>query len=146
MKQFEVEDDLVELVWQLANPAPFENLTFSGALRRVLGTHTPSIKERVSEERVNEMLAELAAMPDDEFAAKHPNYEKPRPRLRASSPKPQRWLASVPELSSVHELRTWRSICDYLNIAVGGDSARRKLADWVASHRPNWPPVPTPDE
>jgi hypothetical protein len=36
MEQFPVDDDLVETVWKLANPKPFENLTFSSALRRTL--------------------------------------------------------------------------------------------------------------
>ena len=36
MDKFYVDDDLVELVWQLAKPKPFENLSFSAALRRVL--------------------------------------------------------------------------------------------------------------
>jgi len=37
MQQFPVEDDVVVVVWQRANPKPFESLTFSAALRRVLG-------------------------------------------------------------------------------------------------------------
>lgn len=37
MQQFAVDDDVVDAVWQLAKPRPFENLSFSSALRRVLG-------------------------------------------------------------------------------------------------------------
>lgn len=37
MHQFEVDDEVVEAVWQRANPRPFENLSFNSALRRVLG-------------------------------------------------------------------------------------------------------------
>lgn len=36
MTSFPVEDDLIALVWKLSQPAPFETLTFSQALRRVL--------------------------------------------------------------------------------------------------------------
>ena len=36
MRSFPVEDDVVELVWAKAKPAPFEQLTFSEALRRIL--------------------------------------------------------------------------------------------------------------
>ena len=36
MRTFPVEDDVVELVWAKAKPAPFEQLTFSEALRRIL--------------------------------------------------------------------------------------------------------------
>jgi hypothetical protein len=36
MATFSVDDDVVALVWRLAQPAPFENLSFSEALRRIL--------------------------------------------------------------------------------------------------------------
>jgi hypothetical protein len=36
MATFPVDDDVVALVWRLAKPAPFENLSFSEALRRIL--------------------------------------------------------------------------------------------------------------
>ena len=35
MQQVNVDDDILALVWKLANPKPFENLTFNAALRRV---------------------------------------------------------------------------------------------------------------
>lgn len=48
MRTFEVEDDLVALVWARANPQPFEQLTFSDALRRVLDApkHTGARTEK----------------------------------------------------------------------------------------------------
>lgn len=36
MRTFPVDDDVLELVWSKAKPAPFEQLTFSDALRRIL--------------------------------------------------------------------------------------------------------------
>ena len=36
MREFPVDDDLVALIWQRADPRPFEQLSFSEALRRVL--------------------------------------------------------------------------------------------------------------
>jgi hypothetical protein len=36
MRTFEIDEDLVKLVWAKAKPEPFENLSFSDALRRVL--------------------------------------------------------------------------------------------------------------
>ena len=39
MPQFDVDEDLAALVERLAKPKPFENLSFSAALRRVLNEH-----------------------------------------------------------------------------------------------------------
>ncbi|SOZ49320.1 hypothetical protein CBM2615_A120149 [Cupriavidus taiwanensis] len=140
MRTFPIADDLVELVWRLAKPEPFEKLDFNDALRRVLAELKPkAVKPAVD---VEKLLAELAAMDDKEFAKKHPNYDKPKRRVRAPSPHPDIWLSKVPELASMSHLRTWRGICDHLQIEVGRDSARRKLADWVSGNRPTWPPVP----
>lgn len=64
---------------------------------------------------------------------------------RAASPSPTEWLKRISELSSLSgRLRTWSAICRYLGIDVGGDSARRRLSDWVKSNRPDWPNVPEP--
>lgn len=149
MKQFTVEDDLVSLIWKLAEPEPFENLSFSAALRRVVTRfneqdHSSTMKAR--RPTADELLAELASMDDTEFAERHPNFEKPKRRVRAPSPNPHVWLNKVPELSPMaSHLRTWDSICNHLKIEVGGDSGRRRLATWVEINRPNWPPVPSPE-
>lgn len=37
MQKFDVDDEVVEAVWERAKPKPFENLNFNSALRRVLG-------------------------------------------------------------------------------------------------------------
>ena len=79
--QFDVDDDLVALIWQLAKPKPFEQLTFSQALRRILAgpvseqiapaqelapdAESPSEKQELLADR---LLAELSNMSDEEFA------------------------------------------------------------------------------
>ncbi len=70
MQRFDVDDDLVELVWQRAKPKPFETLTFSSALRRVLSTalsdappkELPKVKVTL-EELVERTRAEIASQP-----------------------------------------------------------------------------------
>lgn len=147
MTQFHVDDDLVALVWEKAKPRPFENLSFSEALRRVLAMSSaqPESKVAVSNKSkpisADELLAELDAWDKDQLE----NFQaqmKDKIRLRAASPSPEEWVAKVPELRSVAKLHTWKSICDHLKIKVGGDSARRKLDDWVKNNRPTWPSVP----
>ena len=153
--QFDVDDDLVALIWQLAKPKPFEQLTFSQALRRILAgpvseqiapaqelapdAESPSEKQELLADR---LLAELSNMSDEEFAAKYPRHEKPRERIRAPSPSPLLWLNNVPELVSLKHLRNWVDICKHPHIDVGADSARRRLKEWVATNRPSWPAVP----
>jgi hypothetical protein len=46
--------------------------------------------------------------------------------------------------SSALENNELQDLCRHLEIDAGGDSARRKLAEWVAVNRPKWPPVPMP--
>lgn len=124
MLQYSVDKDLAALVEQLAKAhpeaKPFENLSFNAALRRVLERHVD----------VLELL-------DAETAVQMKNAPKKIP-----SPSPHQWLASVPELKNKKGLTTWKSICDFLKIETGGDSARRKLNNWVKVNRPAWPSVP----
>jgi len=126
MPQFTVDEDLAALVERLAKPKPFENLSFNAALRRVLQQH---IKPKKVDDELEQLLAESMAL-----AKKAPK--------KASSPSPEQWAASVPELKSKRGLTTWRAICDLLKIDTGGDSARRKLKNWVKANRPAWPQVP----
>ncbi|MBI4937574.1 MAG: hypothetical protein HY846_05055 [Nitrosomonadales bacterium] len=126
MPQFTVDEDIAELVERLAKPKPFENLSFNAALRRVLQEH---IKPKKVDDELEQLLAgSLAA------AKKEPK--------KAPSPSPQQWAASVPELKSKRGLNTWKAVCVLLKIDTAGDSARRKLKNWVKANRPNWPPVP----
>ena len=126
MPQFTVDEDLAALVERLAKPKPFENLSFNAALRRVLQQH---IKPKKVDDELEQLLAESLAL-----AKKAPK--------KAPSPSPEQWAASVPELKTKRGLTTWRAICDLLKIDTGGDSARRKLKNWVKANRPAWPQVP----
>ena len=147
MKNFPVDEDLVALIWQMANPKPFENITFSEALRRVLDTMVaPSAALDTVSRRVwtaQELLDELIGMPmsEEELEDAHRKVKEKRAK-RASSPKPTSWLLTVPELKDVKGLHTWKDVCDHLGISVAGDSGRRKVLDWVKTNRPKWPPVP----
>lgn len=132
MKTFEVDDDLVELVWKLANPQPFESLTFSAALRRVLATPRASEEAaRESGKSLDELVAELLA-------------SSPPGSKKAPTPDASEWASTVPELRGKRHLNSWKAICDELGIDPAGDSARRKLQVWVAANRPKWPAVPDP--
>lgn len=126
MPQFTVDEDLAALVERLAKPKPFENLSFNAALRRVLQQH---IKPKKVDDELEQLLAESMAL-----AKKAPK--------KAPSPSPEQWAASVPELKSKRGLTTWKAICDLLKIDTGGDSARRRLKNWVKANRPAWPQVP----
>lgn len=126
MPQFTVDEDLAALVERLAKPKPFENLSFNAALRRVLQQH---IKPKKVDDELEQLLAESMAL-----AKKAPK--------KAPSPSPQQWAASIPELRGKKGLNTWQAICDLLKIETAGDSARRKLKNWVKVNRSAWPSVP----
>lgn len=126
MPQFIVDEDIAALVERLAKPKPFENLSFNAALRRVLQEH---IKPKKVDIELEQLLAESLAA-----AKKEPK--------KAPSPRPEQWVASVPELKGKKGLNTWKAVCVLLKIDTAGDSARRKLKNWVKANRPNWPSVP----
>lgn len=126
MPKFTVDEDLAALVERLAKPKPFENLSFNDALKRVLQHH---IKPKEVDEELEQLLAESMAL------AK-------REAKKVQSPSPQKWAASVPDLKGKEGLNTWQAICSLLKIETAGDSARRKLNNWVKANRPTWPPVP----
>lgn len=128
MPKFEVDEDVARLVERLANPKPFENLSFNNALRRILtGLVSGDLKPLVN---LDELLADSM-----EIAA----GTQPK---KAASPSALDWVASVPELKTKRRLTNWKAICDHLHIQTGGDSARRKLQTWVKANKPAWPPVP----
>ncbi len=143
MKHFEVDDDLAALVWERAKPEPFENLSFSAALRRVLvntsAKHIQIKKLNLSEVDVDQLFAELDAL------GKLTNHEVTK-RKRAKSPDASEWITKIPALKSKNSgasrLKSWADICTHLGIQVGRDSARRKLGEWVKLNKPAWPPVP----
>jgi len=132
MPQFTVDDDLAALVEKLAKPKPFENLSFNAALRRVLQGHIQSLTKAGRDEELEQLLAEAMAT-----ASVGPK--------KAPTPSPIDWVALVPELKARKGLTTWKAICDLLKIDTAGDSARRKLKNWVKANRPSWPAVPDVD-
>jgi hypothetical protein len=132
MRTFEVDDDLSLLVWQLAKPKPFENLSFSAALRRVLQGAVPSASTSTPEDPIDAIFRVSTAT------------ARAEPK-KAPTPSPVEWASNVPELKSRKGLNTWKAICDLLKIDTAGDSARRKLKNWVKLHRPMWPTVPDID-
>jgi hypothetical protein len=136
MPNFEVDDDLAELVWQLAKPRPFEQVTFSAALRRVLLGANEVSAPVVGSSSPPASVRPSVAQPVIQSSA--PHWQK-----KAPSPDPADWATSVPELRSLRNLNTWQAICDALRIKVAGDSARRKLRNWVRINKPDWPDVPT---
>lgn len=132
MPQFSVDEDLAALVERLAKPKPFENLSFNAALRRVLQSQLATTTKNTNNDDLDQLLAESMAL------------AKAAPK-KAHSPSPLEWIATVPELKSRKGLSSWKAICDALKIDTAGDSARRKLKNWVKSNRSGWPPVPDID-
>jgi len=132
MPQFSVDEDLAALVERLAKPKPFENLSFNAALRRVLQSQLTAAAKKTNNDDLEQLLAESLAL------------AKAAPK-KAHSPSAREWVATVPELRSKKGLNTWKAICDALKIDTAGDSARRKLKNWVKSNRSSWSPVPDID-
>jgi len=121
MQQFFIDDDVVALVQHTANPKPFES--FNDALRRVLqsGKHVEGPRS-----------PSLSSVP------RHESKKTPTPSAIE-------WATSVPDLRSKQGLNTWKAVCDLLKIETAGDSARRRLKNWVRVNRPTRPPVPDID-
>jgi hypothetical protein len=132
MQQFEIDDDLAALVERLAKKRPFENLSFNVALRRILEPHLPS---PASEVKPND----LEKLPGVSVADLRKEPKK------APSPSAEQWVNSVSDLSTRRGLNNWKAICNFLKIETAGDSARRKLKNWVKVSHPEWPPVPEID-
>jgi len=132
MPEFTVDDDLAALVWQLAKPKPFEVLSFSAALRRVLQAPAVAAATDVKGDDLDVLLSQSAYL------------ARAEPK-KAPTPSPTDWIATVSELKGRKGLHTWKAICDMLKIDTAGDSARRKLKNWVKLHRPMWPAVPDID-
>lgn len=130
MPQFNVDEDLAALVERLAEPKPFEHLTFNNALRRVL-TKFAQIAATKPGIDLDELLAESMAL----LQARKESKKLPSPSAKG-------WVASVPDLKDKPDLNNWQAICSFLEIETGKDSARRRLRSWVKESRPSWPPVP----
>ena len=132
MPQFHVDDDLAALVERLAKPKPFENLSFNMALQRVLLGLPVTAEKKSKDDELEQLLAESMAA------------ARAAPK-KAPSPNAAEWAASVSDLKLKRGLNTWKAICNALKIDTAGDSARRKLKNWVKVNRPSWPAVPDID-
>lgn len=123
MPNYYVDAEIASRIEMLVKKEPFEELTFNEALLRLLALIP---QEKAEADKILEGI--LGSIPD-------------KPKVK-SSPRPHEWVMDVPELKGKKRFATWKSICDYLSIDVGSDSARRKLQAWVMTNRPNWPSVP----
>lgn len=122
MPQFIVDDDVAALVERLAKKKPFEELSFNDALRRIF------------------QVEGTAKITPDAFPQTEVNAHK-----KAPTPSPEEWVAGVADLKGKKGLHTWKAICVLLKIDTAGDSARRRLKNWVKVNRHNWPAVPDID-
>jgi len=128
MSTYEVDDELATVIERLAKKKPFENLPFQDALWRV-------VREYVEKDTTIENpdpLEDLMATVRTQMAH---GTKKPSPSVT-------HWVGSVPELAKHRHLTSWKAVCDHLKVGTGFDSARRKLAVWVRTNKPDWPTVP----
>jgi hypothetical protein len=132
MQQFDVDDELAALIERLAKPKPFENLSFNDALWRVIRAHIATSTTDDTVDPLDKLMEGVRA--DLSNSAK-----------KAPSPSVTEWVASVPDLKNRKGLTSWKTVCVLLKIETAGDSARRKLKNWVKANRPGWPPVPDID-
>jgi hypothetical protein len=132
MPQFTVDEDIARLVEKLAEPKPFEHLTFNNALKRILQR---LIKLLESQSKPTNDFSDLDKLVEESMALQRKQQKK------APSPSALQWAETVPELKG-QGLTNWKAICEFLKINTGGDSGRRKLKVWVKENRPGWPDVP----
>lgn len=130
MTMYEVDDELAAVIERLAKKKPFENLSFQEGLRRVIQEYVPKAPSVDVPELARQVSVENGPAVARSVVKKAP------------TPSAIEWAATVPELKKQRHLTTWKAITDSLDIETLGDSARRKLAAWVKTNRPIWPPVP----
>jgi hypothetical protein len=132
MQQFDVDDELAALIERLAKPRPSENLSVNDALWRVMRPH---VATGTTDESVNLLDKSMEGVRAD----------MAKTARKAPTPSVTEWVVSVPELKNRKGLITWKAVCMLLKIDTAGNSARRKLKNWVKANRPDWPPVPDID-
>ena len=133
MAMYEVDDELAFQVDRLApRNKPFESLSFQQGLRRVLDQYVSKAPPVDIPDLARQVAVENAVTTTQTILRKAP------------TPSAIQWAQSVPELKFKH-FTTWKTITDHLDIDTAGDSARRKLKNWVKTKRPDWPPVPDID-
>jgi hypothetical protein len=140
MPQFNVDDDLAALVEKLAEPRPFEHLSFNSALQKVLIRFAQLVSEKI--ERKDSLDLNRVLSLDELLAESMALMKAKKDPKKAPSPSAKEWALSVPELKNNKGLSNWQAICSALEIETGGDSARRRLKNWVKEHKPNWPEIP----
>ncbi len=91
-----------------------------------------------------DLLREIGMLDDATALEEVQRAAGERLRKRRHSPDVADYINNVPELSKVPGLRNWAALAEHLQIEVGGDSARRSVARWVAMNKPKWPPVEDP--
>lgn len=134
MAMYEVDDELAFQVDRLApRHKPFEPLSFQEGLRRVLEQHVSKTPPLDIPELARQVVIENAVALARDIIKKAP------------TPSAIQWAQSVPELKKFKHFTTWKTITDHLDIETAGDSARRKLKNWVKANKPDWPPVPDID-
>lgn len=104
------------------------------------------LRSGLSKEVFIHQLESLKSRSGESFSKKNENMSANRnqkSKKKASSPSPQKWASNIEKLSN-KKFNTWKSICEYLDITVGQDSARRVLKKWVKQNKPEWPEVPSP--
>src|SRR3972149_5749143 len=62
-------------------------------------------------------------------------------KKKTPTPSASGWIKKIPELSRVHNLNSWKDVCNHLGIEVGSDSARRALKRWVKENKRSWPEI-----
>ena len=130
MAMYEVDDELAFQVDRLARRnKPFESLSFQEGLRRVLDQYV----SKTMPELARQVVVERAITTAQTVLRKAP------------TPSAIQWAQVVPELKKFKHFTTWKTITDHLDIDTAGDSARRKLKNWVKANKPDWPPVPDID-
>lgn len=132
MPQFDVDEELAAVIERLAKPKPFQNLSFNDALWHVIRHYVTNEATIEDPDPLERVLAEARAKVA--LTAK-----------KAPTPNVIMWVQSVPELKKHHHLTTWKAVCVHLKIETAGDSARRKLKNWVKANRSQWAPVPDID-
>lgn len=87
MQPFPVDDEVVQTVWKLAKPKPFEQLTFNTALRRVLRLTDSNAAGAVSRvtskpEETGSQSARPADVIDQLLAESYPRSKAPKADLK----------------------------------------------------------------
>ena len=150
------KDKMLQLVWEtfITNPDPLLSSLLSVFIQHVQANH-PNVDFDIDDVRnfFESRLKSLLKARSEEGQGNYSEDVGTRSQndlggyggRKTPSPSASEWQRKVPELAKVSGLNTWKAICDHLKVEVAGDSARRRLKEWVTKHRPHWPEVPEPE-